>query len=66
MKRPYIMIGMAALLLMVPLALTSTRNSIRRLGGKRWNRLHQLIYPIAVLGVIHFWMGGQEGHRGSR
>jgi sulfoxide reductase heme-binding subunit YedZ len=57
MKRPYIMIGMAALLLMIPLVLTSTRGSIRRLGGRRWNRLHALIYPIAVLGVIHFWMG---------
>ena len=55
-KRPYIMIGMAALLCMVPLALTSTRNSIRRLGGKRWNRLHKLIYLIAILGVIHFSM----------
>jgi sulfoxide reductase heme-binding subunit YedZ len=55
-KRPYIMIGMAALLCMIPLALTSTRNSIRRLGGKRWNRLHRLIYPIAILGVIHYWM----------
>ena len=55
-KRPYIMIGMAALLGMIPLALTSTRNSIRRLGGKRWNRLHKLIYPIAILGVIHFAM----------
>jgi sulfoxide reductase heme-binding subunit YedZ len=56
-KRPYIMIGMAALILMIPLVLTSTRNSIRRLGGKRWNRLHMLIYPIAILGVIHFWLG---------
>jgi sulfoxide reductase heme-binding subunit YedZ len=55
-KRPYIMIGMAALLCMIPLALTSTRNSIRRLGGKRWNRLHKLIYLIAILGCIHFWM----------
>lgn len=55
-KRPYIMIGMAALLCMIPLALTSTRNSIRRLGGRRWNRLHSLIYVIAVLGVIHYWM----------
>lgn len=55
-KRPYIMIGMTALLCMIPLAFTSTRNSIRRLGGKRWNRLHQLIYPVAILGVIHFWM----------
>lgn len=57
MKRPYIMIGMAALLGMTALALTSTRDSIRRLGGKRWNRLHKLIYPVAILGVIHFWMG---------
>jgi sulfoxide reductase heme-binding subunit YedZ len=55
-KRPYIMIGMAALVGMTALALTSTRNSIRRLGGKRWSRLHKLIYPIAILGVIHFWM----------
>ena len=55
-KRPYIMIGMVALLGMTALALTSTRNSIRRLGGRRWNRLHALIYPIAILGVIHFWM----------
>lgn len=56
MKRPYIMIGMAGLVLMLALALTSTRNSIRRLGGKWWNRLHALVYPICVLGVIHFWM----------
>ena len=56
MKRPYIMFGMGGLLLMVPLAVTSTRNSIRWLGGKRWNRLHQLVYVIPVLGVIHFWL----------
>ena len=55
-KRPYILIGMEALLCMIPLALTSTRNSIRRLGGRRWNRLHALIYLIAILGVIHYWM----------
>lgn len=55
-KRPYIMIGMAGLVLMVPLALTSTKGMIRRLGGKRWNRVHQLVYVVAVLGVIHFWM----------
>jgi len=55
-KRPYIMIGMAGLLAMLPLALTSTRNSIRRLGGRRWNLLHRLVYVIAVLGVIHYWM----------
>jgi sulfoxide reductase heme-binding subunit YedZ len=56
MKRPYIMIGMTALVLMLALALTSTRDSIRRLGGKRWNRLHALIYVVCVLGVIHYWM----------
>ena len=56
MKRPYIMIGMGGLGLMVPLALTSTRGMIRRLGGKRWNRVHRLVYVVGVLGVIHFWM----------
>lgn len=54
-KRPFIMIGMLALLLMVPLALTSTKGMIRRL-GRRWGQLHRVIYLIAVLGVIHFWM----------
>ena len=56
MKRPYIMIGMTGLVLMLALALTSTRDSIRRLGGKWWNRLHRAIYVVCVLGVIHFWM----------
>lgn len=55
-KRPYIMIGMAGLTLLVPLALTSTAAAIRRLGGRRWNRLHKLVYATAVLGVVHFWM----------
>ena len=55
-KRPYIMIGMAALVLMLPLALTSTKGMIRRLGGRNWNRLHKLIFVICILGVIHFWM----------
>lgn len=56
MKRPYITLGMTALVLLLALALTSTRDSIRRLGGKWWNRIHALIYPACVLGVIHFWM----------
>lgn len=56
-KRPFIMIGMAGLLLLLPLALTSSAAAVRRLGGRRWRRLHQLIYVISVLGVIHFWMG---------
>ena len=55
-KRPYILIGSLGLLLMVPLALTSTKGMIARMGGKRWNRLHRLVYASAVLGVIHFWM----------
>jgi sulfoxide reductase heme-binding subunit YedZ len=56
MKRPYIMIGMAGLVLMIPLTITSTKAMIRRLGGKRWNRLHKLVYPIGILGVVHYWM----------
>jgi sulfoxide reductase heme-binding subunit YedZ len=55
-KRPYILIGSLALLLMAPLAATSTTKMIARLGGKRWNQLHRLVYVSCVLGVIHFWM----------
>jgi sulfoxide reductase heme-binding subunit YedZ len=55
LKRPYITIGMLAFLLMIPLALTSTKRMIARL-GKRWATLHRLVYASAVLGVIHFWM----------
>jgi len=55
-KRPYITIGMAAFLLLLPLAVTSTAKMVKRLGGKRWAALHRLIYVIVVLGTIHFWM----------
>ena len=55
-KRPYIMIGMAALALLLPLAVTSTQGMIRRLGGRRWSLLHRLVYVVAILGVVHFWM----------
>lgn len=55
-QRPFIAIGMAAFLMLLPLAITSTNGWIKRLGGKRWALLHMLIYPIAILGVIHFWM----------
>jgi sulfoxide reductase heme-binding subunit YedZ len=55
LKRPYITVGFAALVLMTPLAVTSTKGWIRRLGGPAWNRLHQAIYPIAILGVLHYW-----------
>jgi len=53
-RRKFMTVGFAALCLLVPLALTSTKNSIRRLGGRRWTRLHRLVYPAAVLAVIHF------------
>ncbi len=56
LKRPYITIGMAAFLLLVPLALTSNTWSLRRLGAARWRRLHQLSYLAAVLGAVHFVM----------
>ena len=55
-KRPYITIGMAAFLLLVPLAATSTARMVKRLGGKRWARLHRAVYVVVVLGTIHFWM----------
>jgi sulfoxide reductase heme-binding subunit YedZ len=53
-ERPYITIGMAALLLLMPLAMTSTRGMMRRL-GRRWKKLHRLVYPIAILGVWHYY-----------
>lgn len=54
-KRPFITAGMTAWILMFPLALTSTAASIRKLGGKRWQTLHRLIYASAIAGVVHFW-----------
>ncbi|NUO77871.1 MAG: protein-methionine-sulfoxide reductase heme-binding subunit MsrQ [Lysobacter sp.] len=54
LKRPYITVGFLAWLLLVPLAITSTQAMMRRL-GRLWGRLHQLIYAIAVLAVLHFW-----------
>ena len=54
-KHPYVTVGFAALLLLVPLALTSTKASIKRLGGKKWQRLHRLVYLAAGLGVVHFY-----------
>ena len=53
--RPFITIGFSAFVLMVPLAVTSTAGMIRRLGGRRWNLLHRLVYVTAVLGVVHYW-----------
>jgi sulfoxide reductase heme-binding subunit YedZ len=55
LKRPYITVGFAALLLLVPLAATSTNGWVRRLGGRNWQRLHRLVYAIAALAILHFW-----------
>jgi sulfoxide reductase heme-binding subunit YedZ len=54
-KRPFITVGFAAFVLLVPLAATSTNGMVKRLGGKRWQALHKAIYAIAVLGILHFW-----------
>ena len=54
-KRPFITVGFAALVLMIPLALTSTRAAVMRLGGARWQDLHRLVYVVAILAVLHFW-----------
>ena len=53
-ERPYITVGFTAFVLLIPLALTSTNAMVRRLGGKRWRRLHQLVYVSAAGGVLHF------------
>ena len=55
-QRPFIAIGMTGFFLMTPLAITSTNKMVKRLGGKRWAKLHRLIYLAAVAGVLHFWM----------
>lgn len=55
-KRPFIFWGMFAFLAMVPLAITSTSKMVKRLGGRRWNRLHKLVFPAAIAGVLHYYM----------
>jgi sulfoxide reductase heme-binding subunit YedZ len=54
-KRPFITVGFTAFVLMIPLAVTSTSGWIRRLGGRRWNQLHRLVYVTAALGVVHYY-----------
>lgn len=54
-KRPFITIGFAAFVLLIPLAITSTNAMIRRLGGRRWQALHRVVYAVAFFAVIHFW-----------
>ena len=55
-QRPFIAIGMAAFFLMLPLAITSTSKMVKKLGGKRWARLHRIVYVAAILAVFHFWL----------
>jgi sulfoxide reductase heme-binding subunit YedZ len=56
LNRPFIAIGMTAFVLMIPLAITSTNKMVKRLGGKRWNRLHKIVYLAGAAGVLHYWM----------
>ena len=56
MKRPFILSGFAAFLLLTPLAATSTANAVRRLGFPRWKRLHRLVYAAGALAAFHFWL----------
>lgn len=55
-KRPFIFLGMLSLFVMTPLAITSTNQMVKRLGGQRWNRLHKLAYPAAIAGVLHYYL----------
>lgn len=54
-KRPFITVGFTSFVLLIPLALTSSAAMIRRLGGRRWQQLHRLIYLTAIGGVVHYW-----------
>jgi len=56
LERPFIFLGMAAFLLLLPLAMTSTRAMVRRLGGQRWRRIHWAVYPAACAGVVHYYL----------
>ncbi len=56
LKRPYITIGMAAFVMLVPLALTSNNRAVRRMGAATWRRLHRLVYPAALAGGVHYVM----------
>lgn len=63
-KRRFITVGFLGFVLLIPLAVTSTTGWIRRLGGRRWQRLHQLIYVTAVAGVIHYiWLVKADLHK---
>lgn len=61
-KRPYLVVGFLAWLLLVPLAVTSTAGWIRRLKGGTWNRLHRITYAVAALGMVHYWWSQKKDH----
>ena len=61
-KRPYILVGTLALVLMIPLAATSFNRAIKAMGAKNWGRLHKLIYAIALLGLLHFYWERSTKH----
>jgi methionine sulfoxide reductase heme-binding subunit len=62
-KHPWVLVGFTAFLCLIPLAITSTNGWIRRLGGKRWNRLHRLVYVAGFAGVLHyFWLVKKDIH----
>lgn len=56
LQRPFILLGMLSFFLLVPLAITSTNQMVKRLGGRRWNRLHRLVYSAAAAGVLHYYL----------
>jgi methionine sulfoxide reductase heme-binding subunit len=62
-KRPFVTVGFTGFVLLIPLALTSTAGWIRRLGGKRWQALHRLIYVTALCGVVHYYWLVKSDHR---
>ena len=65
-KRPFVLVGTLALLLMLPLAATSFNRAVKALGAARWRRLHQLVYAIVLLGLLHFfWMRSAKNNFGE-
>ncbi|MEP6911312.1 MAG: protein-methionine-sulfoxide reductase heme-binding subunit MsrQ [bacterium] len=56
LARPFIAVGLTAFFLMIPLAITSTNKWVKRLGGKRWSRLHKVVYLCGIGGALHYWL----------
>jgi sulfoxide reductase heme-binding subunit YedZ len=64
LTRPFIAVGLLAFGLMVPLAWTSTNAAVKRLGGKKWQKLHRYSYHVTILGVVHYWLLVKADHTG--